>query len=145
MSHQFKRIVCYLAKIWILKQITTCMPLITVLSNCLLSCKDMNFKANHNHEGRLFCKGIIVCYLAKIWILKQITTLRWNIPPKMHCLLSCKDMNFKANHNTFYSRDVYHEIVCYLAKIWILKQITTYSVSAIKDRVLFVILQRYEF
>ncbi len=40
--------VCYLAKIRILKQITTWDPLLMILFGCLLSCKDTNFKANHN-------------------------------------------------------------------------------------------------
>ena len=42
-----------------------------------------------------------VCYLAKIRILKQITTSRKSNSIGMGCLLSCKDTNFKANHNAF--------------------------------------------
>ena len=41
---------------------------------CLLSCKDTNFKANHNWGAPTAQAGIGVCYLAKIRILKQITT-----------------------------------------------------------------------
>ena len=40
-----------------------------------------------------------VCYLAKIRILKQITTHRCCESRRVWCLLSCKDTNFKANHN----------------------------------------------
>ena len=68
--------VCYLAKIRILKQITTDPMFFSRKSRCLLSCKDTNFKANHNMSfaGQTLCNG--VCYLAKIRILKQITTPR---------------------------------------------------------------------
>ena len=144
-------IVCYLAKIWILKQITTCWDRVRYKVDCLLSCKDMNFKANHNTYPWLCSSLLIVCYLAKIWILKQITTYRpcaSNVHPIVcylakiwilkqitterkgshwsnHCLLSCKDMNFKANHNISVFLCNSKKIVCYLAKIWILKQITT--------------------
>ncbi len=43
----------------------------------------------------------------------------------VRCLLSCKDKNFKANHNTSDNYNHYSSDVCYLAKIRILKQITT--------------------
>ena len=41
------------------------------------------------------------------------------------CLLLCKDKNFKANHNYYYSTKKFIKDVCYYAKIRILKQITT--------------------
>ena len=41
---------------------------------CLLSCKDTNFKANHNRIDVAYLVAYGVCYLAKIRILKQITT-----------------------------------------------------------------------
>ena len=69
--------VCYLAKIRILKQITTLIDALGTPAGCLLSCKDTNFKANHNPEDvrQDMLRG--VCYLAKIRILKQITTNRF--------------------------------------------------------------------
>ena len=66
--------VCYLAKIRILKQITTHRCTFLFPCRCLLSCKDTNFKANHNHGVCVNLLGCGVCYLAKIRILKQITT-----------------------------------------------------------------------
>ena len=66
-----------------------------------------------------------VCYLAKIRILKQITTSRKSNSIGMGCLLSCKDTNFKANHNSMCQECIPGDGVCYLAKIRILKQITT--------------------
>ena len=63
-----------LAKILILKQITTTPPLVLLLTRCYCSCKDTNFKANHNipYRGLLDLSDVIA--LAKILILKQITT-----------------------------------------------------------------------
>ncbi len=137
---------------------------------CLLSCKDTNFKANHNTllYSTLLCSG--VCYLAKIRILKQITTFCAIVPSSNWCLLSCKDTNFKANHNRYRGKRLHYWGVCYLAKIRILKQITTtrfisYPICrcllSCKDTnfkanhnllfyvprqyMVFVILQRYEF
>ncbi len=47
----------------------------------------------------LFSSATGVCYLAKIRILKQITTNWRKDYFTSWCLLSCKDTNFKANHN----------------------------------------------
>ena len=61
------------------------------------------------------------------------------------CLLSCKDTNFKANHNVP-NRLLWSQWgVCYLAKIRILKQITTQGAWVNCSEAVFVILQRYEF
>ncbi len=64
---------------------------------------------------------------------------------KQRCLLSCKDTNFKANHNKNVIDDYISMGVCYLAKIRILKQITTYFLRGCPFAPVFVILQRYEF
>ena len=112
---------------------------------CLLSCKDTNFKANHNTSALVPVLRTGVCYLAKIRILKQITTIDLLCDDAARCLLSCKDTNFKANHNIsslFYSKS---KGVCYLAKIRILKQITTIANTSNQSILVFVILQRYEF
>ena len=61
------------------------------------------------------------------------------------CLLSCKDTNFKANHNLKGRVNISDEGVCYLAKIRILKQITTMRLRLRQSTRVFVILQRYEF
>ena len=63
----------------------------------------------------------------------------------MGCLSSCKDTNFKANHNViflwkFNGGDVYP-----LAKIRILKQITTIFFFFFAIIMMFILLQRYEF
>ena len=66
--------VCYSAKIGILKQITTDCVMGDDGTRCLLLCKDRNFKANHNRNGKSLGGNSDVCYSAKIGILKQITT-----------------------------------------------------------------------
>ncbi len=89
--------------------------------------------------------GSGVCYLAKIRILKQITTDADVDIADIRCLLSCKDTNFKANHNAFLLIVITLIGVCYLAKIRILKQITTTLPVSLGLVQVFVILQRYEF
>ena len=64
---------------------------------------------------------------------------------RKRCLLSCKDTNFKANHNSYVTTNISLVGVCYLAKIRILKQITTFRAAHIRCPKVFVILQRYEF
>ena len=112
---------------------------------CLLSCKDTNFKANHNQRVYTVVYAHGVCYLAKIRILKQITTFTDCFISNKWCLLSCKDTNFKANHNLRRKQPRISRGVCYLAKIRILKQITTCHRSCHCKCKVFVILQRYEF
>ena len=127
--HTLSRGVCYLAKIRILKQITTALEANKTQVWCLLSCKDTNFKANHN----------------KASLEKAITTTQEAGQQFYRCLLSCKDTNFKANHNYQTTVKLLEYGVCYLAKIRILKQITTLYIIACKRYMVFVILQRYEF
>ena len=119
--------------------------MLSAVIRCLLSCKDTNFKANHNGTYYALRQSCGVCYLAKIRILKQITTQKCLVPEEHGCLLSCKDTNFKANHNTNYCFEISLNGVCYLAKIRILKQITTVEVNHLTATEVFVILQRYEF
>ncbi len=67
------------------------------------------------------------------------------VSSRFWCLLSCKDTNFKANHNNRLLWSKWEDGVCYLAKIRILKQITTPWVQRGVAPLVFVILQRYEF
>ena len=134
-----------LAKIRILKQITTHRYRRCGVSRCLSSCKDTNFKANHNQRSQVQMWHNDVYPLAKIRILKQITTKSVNGTFRVRCLSSCKDTNFKANHNycpmtTNSNCDVYP-----LAKIRILKQITTSVSVSLTELKMFILLQRYEF
>ena len=58
------------------------------------------------------------------------------------CLLLCKDKNFKANHNYSLSQFGGYADVCYYAKIRILKQITTLTLSLLYLVKMFVTMQR---
>ena len=47
-----------------------------MVSSCICSNKDKNFKANHNYTNRLIIGSAVVSVVTKIRILKQITTSR---------------------------------------------------------------------
>ena len=66
---------------------------------CYQSCKDKNFKAIHNHDFATNNLQAVVINLAKIKILKQFTTSAAHASALSGCYQSCKDKNFKANHN----------------------------------------------
>ena len=123
--NSFGLVVCAYAKILILKQITTCFPIKTLVVSCMCLCKDTNFKANHNQGEPLGKRGGVVCAYAKILILKQITTVSSISQPSSGCMCLCKDTNFKANHNLSLCIIGWQLVVCAYAKILILKQITT--------------------
>ena len=99
---------------------------IIFLLRCLLSCKDTNLKANHNTEAYPKCTSNVVFYPAKILIWKQITTKAIFNLGCVGCLLSCKDTNLKANHNSTQASTFLWRVVFYPAKILIWKQITTW-------------------
>ena len=101
---KLKTDVSYLAKILILKQITTRRTICMGGYRCFLSCKDTNSKANHNYQAIVYLSATDVSYLAKILILKQITTDGLKKHYEYGCFLSCKDTNSKANHNRFRPR-----------------------------------------
>ena len=92
---------------------------------CCLYRKGKNFKANHNLTVHVFLLLRAVAYIAKVRILKQITTFKLNILYYVCCWLYSKGKNFRANHNEG-SRDNAKLIaVVYIAKVRILEQITT--------------------
>ena len=62
------------SKILIWKQITTYIPLLSLLSSCFQWFKDTNLKANHNSYFIFFVNCIVVSNGSKILIWKQITT-----------------------------------------------------------------------
>ena len=59
------------------------------------------------------------------------------------CFQYCKDTNFKANHNTLYNKNGTASDVSNIAKILILKQITTALPDLLFFDAMFPILQRY--
>ena len=66
-----------------------------------------------------------VAYIAKVRILKQITTTPMWCCSRCRCCLYRKGKNFKANHNVSVTISGVHLAVAYIAKVRILKQITT--------------------
>ena len=62
---------------------------------------------------------------------------------KLGCFQYCKDTNFKANHNTICRKELRMLDVSNIAKILILKQITTKCTHLITYHMMFPILQRY--
>ena len=66
--------VVYIAKVRILKQITTIYDKKRYSYCCCLYSKGKNFKANHNLECIVLISTLAVVYIAKVRILKQITT-----------------------------------------------------------------------
>ncbi len=61
----------------------------------------------------------------------------------LRCFQYCKDTNFKANHNMFYDYFAADLDVSNIAKILILKQITTEMTITHTGLEMFPILQRY--
>ena len=76
-----------------------------------------------------FNGGSVVYAYAKILILKQITTTPLVYFSQSCCICLCKDTNFKANHNYYFSIERLVFVVYAYAKILILKQITTAQAS----------------
>ena len=108
-------------------------------------CKSTIFQANHNMLTALPTPSIVVCDTAKVRFFKQITT---DVEGGAHAqrlfaILQKYDFSSKSqperqiNNNTF--------VVCDTAKVRFFKQITTQTHYVQKVRVLFAILQKYDF
>ena len=87
--------------------------------------------------------GFVVYAYAKILILKQITTNIDNKTDLSCCICLCKDTNFKANHNYYFSIERLVFVVYAYAKILILKQITTVTLKDTLQNGLYMPMQRY--
>ena len=164
-------VVCDTAKVRVFKQITTNSSLLILLYCCLRYCKSTSFQANHNYLDKTFAKLVVVCDTAKVRVFKQITTgfqffnfrqvlfailQKYEFSSKSQhtdssttatacCLRYCKSTSFQANHN-FDNEVIAREIVvCDTAKVRVFKQITTALATLSFARLLFAILQKYEF
>ena len=185
------------AKIHILKQFTTsfkadhflvklCLPLqrYTFWSNsqhiirtfffkinCACHCKDTHFEAIHNLLLFVMLSRVIVLATAKIHILKQFTTKKYEMynksilclplqrytfwsnsqhvsrcaPAFDDCACHCKDTHFEAIHNEQDTGVSELAIVLATAKIHILKQFTTTTPYVTRISPLCLPLQRYTF
>ena len=117
--------VAYIAKVRILKQITTDKLSLSSGRCCCLYRKGKNFKANHNRLSPMHHQMTAVAYIAKVRILKQITTAIVLLNVSASCCLYRKGKNFKANHNDWLKVHFGSDAVAYIAKVRILEQITT--------------------
>ena len=66
-------------------------------------------------------------------------------PVSSCCLRYCKSTSFQANHNPRLLKMLLSFVVCDTAKVRVFKQITTRCPAESKLRLLFAILQKYEF
>ena len=138
---------------------------------CLRYCKSTIFQANHNYFLVKVYRTAVVCDTAKVRFFKQITTIvegSWNedllfaILQKYDfssksqlnkirwmlnkcCLRYCKSTIFQANHNGAAALMVSYFVVCDTAKVRFFKQITTLTALPKLRRLLFAILQKYDF
>ena len=121
------------------------LPSIGSKSGCLWYCKSTIFQANHNLFPNVAFVWPAVCDTAKVRFFKQITTKLDIRPSKASCLWYCKSTIFQANHNTNVQFLSFELAVCDTAKVRFFKQITTCPCRCSFARMLFVILQKYDF
>ena len=134
-------------------------------------CKSTIFQANHNAQRLRTILNTVVCDTAKVRFFKQITTniqgvTNWqklfailqkydfssksqhnivNAACTISCLRYCKSTIFQANHNSIVVVWDGTRVVCDTAKVRFFKQITTLRAASRSTRVLFAILQKYDF
>ena len=104
---------------------------------------DFSSKSQHRHLRPQVWR--VVCDTAKVRFFKQITTV---VASAMHfasCLRYCKSTIFQANHNPLPQVLCCLYVVCDTAKVRFFKQITTWSYQDTGSRLLFAILQKYDF
>ena len=138
---------------------------------CLRYCKSTIFQANHNLRACSRLCRHVVCDTAKVRFFKQITTAtahvyrpcrlfailqKYDFSSKSQlssysslfsssCLRYCKSTIFQANHNTSPLFSYIARVVCDTAKVRFFKQITTLTRTHLSSRLLFAILQKYDF
>ena len=92
---------------------------------CLWYCKDIHLEANHNDEPFAIYDKNVAYDIAKIYIWKQITTIKIAKSVITRCLWYCKDIHLEANHNALGQIKFINKVAYDIAKIYIWKQITT--------------------
>ena len=137
--------VCDTAKVRFFKQITTSKAVYAFSSWCLWYCKSTIFQANHNRLLTSWRRILDVCDTAKVRFFKQITTIIIIPNISIRCLWYCKSTIFQANHNVFFNFQPPFFDVCDTAKVRFFKQITTCGCTPYPTKLMFVILQKYDF
>ena len=112
---------------------------------CLRYCKSTIFQANHNIFSRWVAIFEVVCDTAKVRFFKQITTalLSAYIMMVLFAILQKYDFSSKSQLDCHCS--LFCRVVCDTAKVRFFKQITTDMSEDGMPRVLFAILQKYDF
>ena len=164
-------IVLATAKIHILKQFTTEKPLgnavdelclllqrYTFWSNsqrlcsawsgtphCACYCKDTHFEAIHNPIVEV-AHNLGLCLLLQRYTFWSNSQLKNSSnSASINCACYCKDTHFEAIHNNISRNTSLQLIVLATAKIHILKQFTTVSITGTIGSILCLLLQRYTF
>ena len=140
-------------------------------NGCLWYCKSTIFQANHNIGQQTLTEEQDVCDTAKVRFFKQITTgvpfnrmslrmfvilQKYDFSSKSQqfwkdeltpawCLWYCKSTIFQANHNSARVIGLPDADVCDTAKVRFFKQITTGLSAKVRNTMMFVILQKYDF
>ena len=114
-------------------------------SRCLRYCKSTIFQANHNDSETWGFEEELFAILQKYDFSSksQLSGLKSRWPAS--CLRYCKSTIFQANHNETNTWGFRRHVVCDTAKVRFFKQITTVEVERPVQRVLFAILQKYDF
>ena len=138
-------VVCDTAKVRFFKQITTFLfaPINNGLLFAILQKYDFSSKSQPMYIAISFLS--VVCDTAKVRFFKQITTKFLLKSPRFSCLRYCKSTIFQANHNEDTNTHIQSLVVCDTAKVRFFKQITTEDKPHGLVRVLFAILQKYDF
>ena len=114
-------------------------------TSCLRYCKSTSFQANHNRTPTNSALGLLFAILQKYEFSSKSQPFSLGEGEENSCLRYCKSTSFQANHN--YIPRIIPEllVVCDTAKVRVFKQITTRCNNQLRHRVLFAILQKYEF
>ena len=138
-------VVCDTAKVRFFKQITTRKARRMGLTELFAILQKYDFSSKSQRVGLSSKRTGVVCDTAKVRFFKQITTRTHDNLVKVCCLRYCKSTIFQANHNCLQIGNLLVYVVCDTAKVRFFKQITTIILFFRQERVLFAILQKYDF
>ena len=116
-----------------------------LMKGCLRYCKSTIFQANHN-SGKCHPPLLdVVCDTAKVRFFKQITTVRdiCILTVLLFAILQKYDFSSKSQPVNYNGVEI--TVVCDTAKVRFFKQITTRWLLTNSARMLFAILQKYDF
>ena len=139
------KVVCDTAKVRFFKQITTNIEIVVYHPSCLRYCKSTIFQANHNETLSSNSKTLVVCDTAKVRFFKQITTPLPQNPLHQGLFAILQKYDFSSKSQQRGLRHAQKRVVCDTAKVRFFKQITTILFLSLLRKVLFAILQKYDF